>query len=452
MYALEIKRFLRSKGAMGGLALLLLVGCLSLLIGRQFVAKQQQTQAEIAQFQREHIERNVRYHQDEMGLLLYYLRFTLVNPIQPLNALSIGQRDVQSSIQSVTIRGLENQKYDTDLHNPMNLLMGNLDFSFVVIFLFSLLIIALTYNLLSEEKEEGTLRLVATQTPSTLNFLLRKMSIRIGAVFMVLLLLFGLALWFLQLPLNPATLAFMAVAGLYLLFWFAISTWVISWQRSSGLNAVALLCIWLLIPIIFPAGLNAYLVSRYPVPEALSTMIQQREGYHEKWDLPKVVTMEKFYAHYPQFKKYPLPDKTFSWLWYYAMQQMGDDESQQAALELKHKLQQREQATLFFAYLSPAVHTQLTFNRLAAADLQQQLQYWEATERFHEKLRLYFYPRIFENRDVKAEKWDSFQVEQFAAALKVNWVEVILPLLLITFLIGGIGLWALNKRQRSSEF
>lgn len=447
MYALEIKLFLRSKGAMGGLALLLLVGCLSLLIGRQFVAKQQHAQTEIAQFQREHIERNVRYHQDEMGLLLYYLRFTLVNPIQPLNALSIGQRDVQRSIQSVTIRGLENQKYDTDLHNPMNLLMGNLDFSFVVIFLFPLLIIALTYNLLSEEKEEDTLRLVATQTPSTLNFLLRKMSIRIGAVFMDLLLLFGLALWFLQLPLNAATLAFMTVAGLYLLFWFAISTWVISWQRSSGLNAVALLCIWLLITIIFPAGLNAYLVNRYPVPEALSTMIQQREGYHEKWDLPKAVTMEKFYAHYPEFKKYPLPDKTFSWLWYYAMQQMGDDESQQAALDLKQKLQQREKISEVFAYFLPCVHAQLVFNRLAEADLKQQLQYWEATERFHEKLRLYFYPRIFENRDVKAEKWDSFRVERFEAKQTLPWSGLLLPLLVVVVLFSSLGVWGLKQRQ-----
>ncbi|WP_421799943.1 DUF3526 domain-containing protein [Haliscomenobacter sp.] len=38
--------------------------------------------------------------------------------------------------------------------------------------------------------------------------------------------------------------------------------------------------------------------------------------------------------------------------------------------------------TNLFAYFSPSSHTQLAFNRLAAADLQQQLQYWEATERF----------------------------------------------------------------------
>lgn len=109
-------------------------------------------------------------------------------------------------------------------------------------------------------------------------------------------------------------------------------------------------------------------------------------------------------------------------------------------------MQQRKQATVFFAYLSPSIHTQLAFNRLAAADLQQQLQYCEATERFHEKLRLYFYLRIFENKAVKTENWDSFQVERFASEVEVDWAKLILPLVLIILLVGGIGLWGLRRR------
>ena len=61
--------------------------------------------------------------------------------------MAIGQRDVNPSIQSVTIRGLEGQKYDSELNNPNNFLLGNIDFSFVLIYLFPLLIIAFTYNI-----------------------------------------------------------------------------------------------------------------------------------------------------------------------------------------------------------------------------------------------------------------------------------------------------------------
>ncbi|WP_228426044.1 hypothetical protein [Chryseobacterium carnipullorum] len=59
--------------------------------------------------------------------MLYYLKFGLVNQTDHLNALSIGQRDVNPSIQNLTIRNLEGQKYDTDLQNPVSLLLGSLD-------------------------------------------------------------------------------------------------------------------------------------------------------------------------------------------------------------------------------------------------------------------------------------------------------------------------------------
>ncbi|MBQ0740406.1 DUF3526 domain-containing protein, partial [Aquimarina celericrescens] len=96
-----------------------------------------------------------------------------------------------------------------------------------------------------------------------------------------------------------------------------------------------LFSIWIFLIIILPATVNNYLVSTYPVPEALETTLQQRKGYHEKWDMDKKTTMDKFFAHYPQFKNFPKPENGFNWLWYYAMQQMGDDESAQYAKELQ---------------------------------------------------------------------------------------------------------------------
>jgi ABC-2 type transport system permease protein len=98
-----------------------------------------------------------------MGLLLYYFRFGLVNHTPNLAGLSIGQRDINPSIISVTIRNLEEQKYTTDLMNPMYQLLGNLDFSFVLLYFFPLIIIAFCFNIISEEKEEGTWSLLLTQ-------------------------------------------------------------------------------------------------------------------------------------------------------------------------------------------------------------------------------------------------------------------------------------------------
>lgn len=106
MLVLLFKNFIRSKGTKIGLLFLVFIGLISLLIGRQFQQKQQQNIVEATVYQKEHIARNAAFHKDEIGLLLYYVKFSLVNTTLPINSLAIGQRDVNPSIQSVTIRGL----------------------------------------------------------------------------------------------------------------------------------------------------------------------------------------------------------------------------------------------------------------------------------------------------------------------------------------------------------
>jgi ABC-2 type transport system permease protein len=78
-----------------------------------------------------------------------YYKFSLVNKTLPINSLAIGQLDVNPSIQSVTIRGLEGQKYDSELNNPSNLMLECL-----VLFssIFSSSHCTFTYNIISEEK------------------------------------------------------------------------------------------------------------------------------------------------------------------------------------------------------------------------------------------------------------------------------------------------------------
>jgi ABC-2 type transport system permease protein len=174
MKTLLIKNFTRSKGLMLGLLLLLISGLVSLKIGKQFLENAQIIE-KTAHYQQENINRYVQNVDKEMGLLLYYLRFGLVNQTPNLAGLSIGQRDINPSIISVTIRNLEEQKYTTDLMNPMYQLLGNLDFSFVLLYFFPLIIIAFCFNLISEEKEEGTWSLLLTQAQNPKNVLLWKL-------------------------------------------------------------------------------------------------------------------------------------------------------------------------------------------------------------------------------------------------------------------------------------
>jgi ABC-2 type transport system permease protein len=445
MLVLYFKNFLRSRLALVGLAVVLGAGIMGIFIGREHLRKRQDDAARAARIQREHIARNVKVVNGEMGLLLYYLRFGVVNQTHPLNALSVGQRDVNPSIQRVTIRNLENQKYDTDLFNPASLLAGNLDLGFVLIYLFPLLIIAFTYNVLSEEKEGGTWKLILAQSNGAARLLVQKFAVRAAVVFAALAGLLVLAAGLLALPPDAGLLAVVLLSVGYVLCWFALCFWIVSWQQPSSTNAVSLLGTWLLLTVVAPGAVNGYLAHAYPVPEALATAVRQREAYHEKWDTDKRVTVDRFYAHYPQFRKYPLPDKPFSWLWYYAMQQMGDDEARREAAALRARLWQREKASQWVACFIPTLHAQHQLNTLAGAGLASHLRFLDHTTRFHEQLRLHFYPKIFEEAPVAGENWEAFRVAFFSEDRTVHWGPLLLPLVSLTGLFAGLALLNLRK-------
>jgi len=448
MLALLFKNFIRSKGTKIGLLFLFLIGFISLLIGKQFQEKQTKNITEAAEYQKKHIARNAAFHKDEIGLLLYYVKFSLVNKTFPINSLAIGQRDVNPSIQSVTIRGLEGQKYDSELNNPSNLLLGNIDFSFVLVYLFPLLIIAFTYNIVSEEKESGTWKIVATQTDNTFLYILKLFYIRILSLIALLTIVTFIAIFILNIPFNKSLFTFYILSILYILFWFSVCFFIVSLQKNSNFNAVILLTIWLFLIIILPATINTYIVNKYPVPEALKLTLKQRNAYHEKWDMDKKITMDKFYGHYPQFKNYGVPDNEFSWLWYYAMQQMGDDESAIQSKELETKLIQRNQASQTIAQFIPTLHTQIQLNEIAKSDLGNQLLFMQKTKEFHEKMRLYFYPKIFDIAPVDKENWSKFKVETFSDSSETNFAKAFLPLIIFNLLLIGFG-WRNFKRHVS---
>lgn len=439
MFYLLFKQFIRAKSTIAALVLLLLAGLLSLATGRQHIQKQKENTRYVSALQKEHIQRNVQYFNNEFGLLMYYVRFALINETDPLNALSVGQRDVNSSVQNINIRNLEAQRYDTDLSNPVSLHAGNLDLGFVIIYLFPLVIIAFGYNLLSEEKESGTLKIWAVQSQYPIRFFQLKFFIRLLFVFTVLLVLFVTAIFWLNLSLNERFFAFAAVSFLYLLCWFAITYWVVSWEKSSSLNAVVMVSIWVLLVIIIPASINNYINNRYPLPEAQNVALTQRDGYHKKWDISRELTMQGFYKHYPQFAKYGVPPGTaFSWLWYYAMQQMGDDDAQEATKQLYDKLRKRNKVAETIAEFIPGLHVQQVINDVSRAGLQNQLLFLDSTARFHEKMRLYFYPKIFDNKPVNQENWSLFDVSFFRDTTPVNWVRILLPLIVFITLLYGL--------------
>ncbi|MCS3800676.1 DUF3526 domain-containing protein [Niastella sp. OAS944] len=452
MYKLAFHNFIRSRSVWVALVLFFTAGGISIFIGRQFLLKQEAAIQSVTQSQKEHIERNVKYIKNEFGLLMYYLKFAYIHKPAPIAALAIGQQDVNTNIQSLTIRTLEAQRYDTDLYNPYNLMTGNFDLSFVIICLFPLLIIAFNFNVLSSEKEGGTWPLVKLQSAQPLRFIFQKLSIRFIVVSALLFSLLGLAKCIIGIPLDAAFAAFSLMAFLYILVWFGVSFLIISLHKSTSVNALLLLSAWVLLCLLTPGMINNYVTARYAVPEAYNTLIKQRDGYHTKYDRNKDSTVQTFFQYYPEYKKYVWDKPSFNYIWFYAMQHLGDEEAGADSKAMHLKLKQRSQVSAAVGLLFPTTHAQLQFTNIAHTGIQQHLAYLDSTARFHEGLRRNFYPKIFGDSAVESENWARHVPAYFNAPVNINWLELILPMLTVGVVLFGIGVLVFKKVERGSTF
>jgi len=117
---------------------------------------------------------------------------------------------------------------------------------------------------------------------------------------------------------------------------------------------------------------------------------------------------------------------------------------------MREKILQREVASRSLPMMSPPMLTQLLFNDLAGTSLQNYLQFLDQTQAFHEKLRLYFYPMIFQNAPVKSVDWKNFKPAYANTALPVNWTMALVPM--FTAFLGLLLLAVVNmKRWRTIQ-
>ncbi|WP_210151406.1 DUF3526 domain-containing protein [Chryseobacterium scophthalmum] len=430
------KQFYRNKAYTISLLILLFAGLSSLYTGKKFLDRNEDIIAKSAIYQKKSLDKNIELHSNDVGLLLYYVKFNLVNEMPKLAALNIGLRDLNPSIRSVTIRNLEEQKNNSDFFNPANATVGNFDFSFVLVFLFPLVIIALCYNIISEDQEKGTWKLLSVQSLDLRKLIDAKLLIRLMAVSSVYFLLLTVAVIYIKIPVDSAFIIFAVVGLLYLIFWFALCRWIIGLQRSSSWNALALVLFWMGMNFIIPMTGNMVIQKMYPAKEGLQAQIEQREGYHNKWDEPKVPTMQKFHKIYPQFSQYTVEENSgYSYTWYYAMQHMADVESTGSSKQFQAKMQSRNDAAIYLGYLLPNIQTQLVQSQIAKTGMENQLNYGQGLKNFHEKQRLYFYPYIFENANANIVDWAKQTVKIYNDIQKINLFRVFFPYLILISLL-----------------
>ena len=168
------------------------------------------------------------------------------------------------------------------MESPLNLMVGRFDLAFVVIYLLPLLVLALSFNVLSEEREQGTLALTLSQPVSARGVVAAKLAFRaLLAVGMVL----GVSLVGLLVTggfgAPGRILLWCAAVVAYALFWFVLAAWVNGLRRSSAWNATVLVGAWLVLVVVLPAAINIAAGLLHPLPSRVQMITAQREASNE---------------------------------------------------------------------------------------------------------------------------------------------------------------------------
>ncbi len=456
----EWKQLLRSRSFLWLSALVLMIGIYAIVYGNNEVKEQQQKIA-LLQNNIDSLYKNTTdsllLHDTTASFVGEFLGRSHINKPDGMAALAFGQRDIHKFAQQITngsyfynkyASGYINKTQNSEIINPFKLLSGHLDISFVMVFLFPLYFILLGYNLLSIEKEGGTLSLLALQSLSLSKIIFTKLAFRLLTVIVL-----GLALLFIAGSVN-AVLAdkrwwlFMLSFLAYMFCWAGIIAFVISFNKSSGLNALSLVSIWILLVLLLPSLLNGVISVIKPITTktALSAAVQKANA--EVWALPKSVRTDSFKVLRPYYAK--SFDSVGSWEdpKFFRINHYLTDyyvaPFEQSRIE---KVIERNEFSERFNYFSPALITQSIFNELSGSNMPQMLAYDTSSYHYFKNVSRFTDDYIFLHGDrFTKEDLEKLPAYEFKPAIDYPLIQWQIILLLITGLIFlGVSNWILKK-------
>lgn len=298
----------------------------------------------------------------------------LLLPPGPLAELSIGEADLRPSKATVTpvSRAADMFRF-YQVDNPALLALGRFDLAFVVIYLMPLLILAMSYSVLSADRESGSLALLLSQ-PLTAGQLAWARILLRTALVGVAVVLGGVLSWWVFAP-EPAStqalprlLLWSTVVLAYAAFWAALAGLVAAGNRSSDSNALILLLSWATVTLLLPAFIAVAAQSLSPTPSRLEYITAARaaenaansqgrelvQGY--LMDHPELEATQQS-AVAPYVKSFIL------------VQQRVDAAVAPVTAQFEQRLDQQQRIGASLAFFSPASLAQATLAEVAGSSL-----------------------------------------------------------------------------------
>ncbi|WP_428273770.1 DUF3526 domain-containing protein [Candidatus Palauibacter sp.] len=382
-------------------------------------------------------------------------RHTAVLTPGPLTALAVGQSDLLPYYYDVNIYTNESSfQQNGEVESPLNLMVGRFDLAFVVVYLLPLLVLALSFNVLSEEREQGTLALTLSQPVSARGVVAAKLAFRA-------LLVVGMVL--------AVSLAGIVVAGdfdapgrillwcsavvAYALFWFVLAAWVNSLRRSSAWNATVLVGAWLVLVVVLPAAINIAAGLLHPLPSRVQMVTAQREASNEAVN-QRSELLARYLEDHPEMAEGVVADEPGLGALAWAATDAVNRRLEEVTAE--HDARRAEQIALVrrYRFLSPALLAQEVLIDAAGTGDARFAAFQSQVRVFAERWREFFVPAILASEQMNAgvlSDVPQFRLADEASADVVRRAGVPLSVLIGLLVLAGAGAGVGLGRVRGAD-
>lgn len=281
---LDLRLLARDRLALAALAALLLACGVAFANGRALLGNQIAARAISATENREAAEafrKGFTASTEPADAILRASRASLpvTSAVPTLADFSAGRASYAPQSTLVRLRSRPDTLFKrTELGNPELLARGSLDLAFVAVLVAPLLLIALGYGVFSADRDSGAARLILAQGGGPLRLLAARSVIRLSLVALPVALTAALLL--VSGPDLPgragAAGRWLLVAGLLLLFWWAVVLLVNSLRVTAETAALLLVGLWAALTLVAPVLVAALAQLAYPPPSRFDEIAAAR--------------------------------------------------------------------------------------------------------------------------------------------------------------------------------
>ncbi|MDZ7632486.1 MAG: DUF3526 domain-containing protein [Gemmatimonadaceae bacterium] len=366
--------------------------------------------------------------------------------------LAVGQSDLLPYYLKVNTGGRQGVLKGDEIENPGNLLTGRFDLAFAIVVLFPLVILALSYNMLAGEREDGTLALVLSQPVQLRTLLLAKVGVRALVVLGLALVIVGAGLVAARVDLAATgvvanVLWWFAIVAAYATFWFGVALLVNAVVRGSAAAAVASVSVWLVLVVLAPVLVNLVAQTRYPTPSRVAFVSMVRSVTNEANAVADKL-MSKYLVDHPELAGAGVDMSDF-WTRSLTVQDTIEKTLAPHYADFEQQLAQQQAVITGARVLTPALLVQTALEDLAGTGLPRWQAFRAQTLAFHRQWQDYFIGRQIRQQKLTAAEVASVPVfayqEAPAADVRARVLSALAWLLAPAAVLWAVGLTRLRR-------